>query len=171
MTADSIAATLESEITAGRIGPGAELIQSELAKRFAVSRIPVRDALQLLAASGLVTIAPNRGARVIQLTKQEVCEVYDLRILLECDCLGKAIPEMTSDDHERIEHALLKSNLDALTDAWAEGDWSFHASLYAPAGRARQVALVRGLRRTCQMHIAAFGLDVRRKTHVILHVA
>ena len=156
MTADSIAATLESEITAGRIDPGSELIQSELAKRFAVSRIPVRDALQLLAAMGLVTIAPNRGARVIQLTIEEVREVYELRILLECDCLGQAIPNMAPDDHKRIEHTLLKSNLDALGDCWAEGDWLFHATLYEPAGRKRQIEMIRSLRRTCQLHIAAY---------------
>lgn len=156
MTADSIASKLEDEITAGAIEPGAELIQTDLAKRFAVSRIPIRDALQVLAAAGLVTITPNRGARVIQLTKGEVREVYDLRILLECDCLKQAIPKMTAEDHKRIELNLLKSNLDSLTDAWADADWSFHASLYAPADRSRQVALIRSLRRTCQIHIAAY---------------
>ena len=103
-----------------------------------------------------MTITPNRGARVIQLTKDEVSELYDLRVLLECDCLRQAIPKMTADDHKGIEHALLKSNLDALTDAWAEGDWSFHEALYRPAGRRRQVALIRGLRQACQLHIAAY---------------
>lgn len=156
VTADVIASALEREITAGEIGPGTELIQANLATRFAVSRIPVRDALRLLAATGLVTITPNRGARVIQLTRDEVREVCELRVLLECDCLKRAIPRMTSDHLKRLDHVRQRSDFDAVTDDCARGDWEFHAALYAPAGRRQQVDIIHRLRRTCQMHVATY---------------
>ena len=156
MTAELIASTLETAITTGEIAPGSDLIQSDLAKRFDVSRIPVRDALRLLAAAGLVTITPNRGARVIQLTPDDVREIFDLRILLECDCLNRAIANMTATDIDGIEHVRKRSDLDAVTEDWADGDWSFHKALYAPAGRHRQLGIIETLRRTCRMHIAVY---------------
>jgi len=157
MTEESIAAALQREIMSGDIRPGTELIQADLARRFAVSRIPVRDALRRLAATGLVIIIPNRGARVIQLSSDDVREVYDLRSLLECDCLRRAMTGMTDEDLERIEHALLRSNVDARTEAWAEGDWFFHEALYASARRVQQVELIRNLRNRCRTHIAIYG--------------
>ncbi len=156
MSAETIAAALTRDITTGLLTPGTDLLQVDLAARFQVSRIPIRDALQRLAADGLVTVTPNRGARVVRLNADEIREVYDLRILLEGDLLARAIPKMTDQDVMKIETALERSNLDARTDRWAEGDWHFHTALYAPAARPRQMDLIHSLRRTCQIHIAAY---------------
>ncbi len=162
MSAEQIAAELETEIVGGLFKPGEELKQGEIARRFAVSRIPVRDALQLLAARGLIDLVPNRRARVIRLTPAEICEVYDLRILLETDSLSQAILRMGEEDIDRISTALAHSNIDAATDSWAEGDWAFHRSLYLPANRPRQLAMIEELRRTCRIHIAGYGVLPRR---------
>ena len=156
MSAETIAAALTRDITAGLIAPGTDLPQADLAARFQVSRIPIRDALQRLAVDGLVTVTPNKGARVIRLNADEIREVYDLRILLEGDLLSRAIPKMTEQDQMKNELALERSNLEARTERWAEGDWHFHTALYAPANRPRQLDLVYSLRRTCQIHIAAY---------------
>ncbi len=156
MSAETIAASLTRDITDGAFPPGSDLLQADLAKRFNVSRIPIRDALQRLAVDGLVTVVPNRGARVISLTPDEIRETYDLRILLEGDILARAIPNMTEEDLARIDIALEKSNLDAKTKNWAAGDWDFHKTLYAPAKRPQQLAIIGTLRRTCQVHIAAY---------------
>src|SRR5262245_20367755 len=80
MTPDMIAAALRSELMMGTLRPGAELSQVVLAERFGVSRIPIRDALRILAGEGLVEIEANRGARAIALTPGEVREIYDLRV-------------------------------------------------------------------------------------------
>jgi len=156
MTAEAIAATLQHDILSGTLSPGTELVQSELAARFQVSRIPIRDALMLLSVEGVVTVTPNRGARVIQLSPSEVQEIFDMRVLLECDCLRRAIPNMQQADFERIEHVLRRSNLEAHTEGWAEGDWNFHLALYSPSGRKHQIAMIEKLRRRCQLHIAAY---------------
>jgi DNA-binding GntR family transcriptional regulator len=78
---ETIAAALRADILSGATKPGALLRQEELAARFAMSRIPVRDALRLLEAEGLVTIATNRGAQVSRLSCSEVAEIYHLRCL------------------------------------------------------------------------------------------
>ena len=153
---ESIAAELRVVLLSGAMPPGTELIQSELAERFSVSRIPVRDALRLLSEDGLVTIEPNRSARVIELSPHELEEVFDLRILLECDCLSRAAGNMTPSILKEINRARRKADLDASTNEWSTGDWRFHQALYAPAFRPRQVKLIASLRLTCELFIAAY---------------
>src|SRR5579859_7763427 len=118
MTPETIATALRGELMAGVLRPGAELSQVELAERFGVSRIPIRDALRILAGEGLVEIEANRGAKAISLTPGEVREIYDLRILLECDCLRRAAQAMTPAALQAIDRARLKSNLDAGGPDW-----------------------------------------------------
>src|SRR5215208_4995895 len=104
-TPDLIADSLREEILRGAIPPGQPLRQEELADRFGVSRLPVRDALLRLEAQGLVEVFPNRGAFVVSLSADEVREIYDLRILLEGDAVEQSVPRMTVDDRRRIEAA------------------------------------------------------------------
>src|SRR5688572_6464585 len=104
-TPDLIADSLRDEILRGVIEPGAPLRQEELAERFQVSRIPVRDALLRLESQGLVHVYPNRGAFVISLSADEVREIYDMRILLEGDLIERAVPRMTAEDWRRIDAA------------------------------------------------------------------
>jgi DNA-binding GntR family transcriptional regulator len=75
-TPDLIADTLRDGILRGEIAPGAALRQEELAERFGVSRLPVRDALMRLETQGLVHVYPNRGAFVISLSADELREIY-----------------------------------------------------------------------------------------------
>jgi DNA-binding GntR family transcriptional regulator len=163
MTPDMIAAKLRSELMAGTLRPGAELSQVDLAERFGVSRIPIRDALRILAGEGLVEIEINRGAKAIALAPAEVREIYDLRVLLECDCLRRAAGKMTPATLEEIERLRRKSDLDAGTPGWAAGDWAFHRALYQPADRPRQIAMIEALRRTCQLHVGAYATMPAKK--------
>lgn len=158
-----IAAELRRELLAGGLPPGAELPQVLLAERFGVSRIPVRDALRILAGEGLIEIEPNRGARTITLTPLEVREIYDLRVLLECDCLRRAADNMTPAALEEIERIRRKSDLDASTPGWAAGDWAFHEALYRHAGRPRHLAMIEALRRTCQLFVNAYSTMTVKK--------
>ncbi|ASP35489.1 GntR family transcriptional regulator [Labrenzia sp. VG12] len=158
MSAETIAAAVEADILNGVFKPGEDLKQGDIAVRFAVSRIPVRDALQLLASRGLIEHVPNRRARIICLNRKEIDEVFDLRLLLETDCLRQAIGHLTPADLDRIDAALAHSNVDAGGSCWAEGDWLFHRTLYLPAGRMRQLAMIEDLRRTCRIHIAGYGI-------------
>jgi len=157
MTPETIAAELRTELMAGTLRPGSQLPQVALAERFRVSRIPIRDALRILAGEGLVEIEANRGAKAITLTLTEVQELYDLRVLLECDCLRRAAETMTPAALEEIERARRKSDLDAGTPGWAAGDWAFHRTIYQRVGRPRQLAMIEALRRTCQLFVGAYS--------------
>lgn len=148
--------TLRRDILTGALPPGTLLSQTELAERFGVSRIPIRDALRQLAAEKLVTVVAGRGARVVKLGPAELAEVFDLRVLLESDILRRATARATAVDHGEAEHALRRSTLEAGRPGWQEGDWLFHATLYAPAARPRQLSLIRELRDTCILHVAHY---------------
>ena len=158
MTPDDISSALAIDILGGAFAPGSVLPQGALADRFGVSRIPVRDALAQLARAGLVELSPNRRARVIEMTRAEVEEAYDLRCLLESDLFARALTQITPTDLDRIDYALDRSNLEARNANWAEGDALFHASLYAPAKRPRQQSMIDGLRRACRVQIAAYDV-------------
>ncbi len=147
-TPDLIAETLREEILRGSVAPGQALRQEELAERFGVSRLPVRDALLRLEAQGLVHVYPNRGAFVISLSADEVTEIYEMRLLLEGDIIERAVPRMTSDDRRRIDAAHAEATRTAGGPEWMEGDWRFHRALYEPAARPRQLATIENLRST-----------------------
>ncbi|AIF48834.1 GntR family transcriptional regulator [Dyella japonica] len=163
MTPETIASQLRGELMSGLLRPGADLSQVELAQRFGVSRIPIRDALRILAGEGLIEIAANRGARAISLTPAEVREIYDLRILLEGDCLRRAAAVMTPAALEEIDRVRLKSDLDAGGPDWADGDWAFHRAIYQLAGRQRQLAMIEALRRTCVLFVSAYATMPAKK--------
>ena len=156
-TPDLIAESLRDGILRGDIPPGAALRQEELAARFQVSRIPVRDALLRLEAQGLVHVYPNRGAFVIALSADEVREIYDIRILLEGDLIERAVPRMTADDWRRIDAAHAEATRTAGSPDWVDGDWTFHRAMYQPSGKARQLALVEQLRSTVARYSARYG--------------
>ena len=147
-TPDLIAETLREEILRGQVAPGQALRQEELADRFGVSRLPVRDALLRLEAQGLVHVYPNRGAFVITLSADEVTEIYEMRVLLEGDIIERAVPRMTPEDWRRIDAAHADATRTAGGPEWIEGDWRFHRALYEPAARPRQLATIENLRST-----------------------
>jgi DNA-binding GntR family transcriptional regulator len=147
-TPDVIAESLREKILRGELAPGQALRQEELAERFGVSRLPVRDALLRLEAQGLVHVYPNRGAFVISLSADEVTEIYEMRLLLEGDIIERAVPRMTPDDWRRIDSAHAEATRTAGGPEWIEGDWRFHRALYEPAARPRQLATIENLRGT-----------------------
>jgi DNA-binding GntR family transcriptional regulator len=155
--------TLKQEILSGRLAPGTLLSQTNLAARFGVSRIPIRDTLQALAAERLVTVVPNKGARVIELDGVALREIFELRELLECDLIDKATQCAQPSDHAEIEYALRKSELEAGRAGWRESDWLFHHSIYKVTKRDRQIELVRELRDACAVHAAHYD-DLMEET-------
>ncbi|WP_371226854.1 GntR family transcriptional regulator [Roseovarius sp. 2305UL8-3] len=156
MTPHDIATALQDEILSGALPPGTPLSQSDLARQFQVSRIPIRDALAQLAADGLITASPNRTATVVELSRKDIESLYHMRILLEGDLLFRAVPLMNAQRLRAIDYALQRSSLEARQQNWAEGDQMFHAALYAAADSPQQVALCDDLRRKCRAQIAGY---------------
>ena len=120
----------------GEFGPGTWLRQDDLAERLGVSKIPVREALQRLAAGGLLRFEANRGAVVPDLTAVEAEENYALRRAIEPQLLERALPRLSIVDLAEAEMALDADDL-LLTEA----NWAFHRALYRASGWARGLAI------------------------------
>ena len=163
-TADAVAAALRQALHQGRWPPGAALRQEDLAAEFGVSRIPVREALGKLQAEGLVVVEPNRGAFVASLSRAEVDEIFDLRVLLECDALRHAIPQHTPRTLRQLQ--ALQAELDAEDEPslWMATDAAFHQVLYAPSARGKTLEMIALLRASVtRLYRAHLTPDTRRR--------
>lgn len=120
---DSVRERIRRGIADGRWTPGARLVERELADEFAVSRVPVREALQMLQREGFVELLPRRGAVVRQLTPAVVSDLFDVRQALEVLAARRAA--------ERIDDAGLTRLFAVLEDgrrALAAGDYAWSGS-------------------------------------------
>lgn len=128
-----IAARLRDAILAGEYAPGARIRQEDLADRHGASRLPVRDALRMLEAEGLVTVRANAGAWVSTLSRADFEELYRIRERIEPLLLGFNVPLLDEATIDRLE--LLAGAMEASADveAFLELDREFHLSAYAAA--------------------------------------
>lgn len=78
-----VAVRLRQRIVEGQLAPGAKLNERELAQALNVSRTPLREAIKMLAAEGLVELLPNRGAVVAQMSEQDVIDTFEVIAGLE----------------------------------------------------------------------------------------
>jgi DNA-binding GntR family transcriptional regulator len=90
-TVDALAAALRTRILDGDLGASERLREVELAEAYGVARHSLRAALRELAAEGLITIEPNRGARVTSLSAADVAALFELRIALELEAARLAL--------------------------------------------------------------------------------
>lgn len=137
---------IRQAILRGVFPPGERLPQDQIAAALGVSRMPVRASLRQLESEGLLAIRPHRGAIVASLRKEEIAELYEMRIVLEGYLVERAIANLTDADLARLEAITLElegsSDLAARLDARKR----FYRELYALAARPRAAALVEQLR-------------------------
>lgn len=81
---------LRTAIQQNQLKPGQHLFEEEIARQMGVSRVPVRQAIHMLERDGLVVIEPHRGASVVNLSDQDIEEIYGLRIALEMYAIAQA---------------------------------------------------------------------------------
>jgi DNA-binding GntR family transcriptional regulator len=91
---DLVASEIRDSILRGRFRPGEKLDQQELADELGVSRSPVREALRVLDAEGLITLVPNKGAVVTERSLPELEELYFTRGLVEGAAIERSAPRM-----------------------------------------------------------------------------
>jgi DNA-binding GntR family transcriptional regulator len=140
-----IAESLRQAIIDGQLEPGESLRQENLAQHFCVSRIPVREALRQLESERWIVFHPNRGARVSPLSAQEVQEIYEIRASLEVTALRLAAPHHTERTLKQAGALLRASRSESDHSLYAQRNREFHLALYAPAGRARLIAMIDSL--------------------------
>lgn len=133
---------LREAILIGTYGEGQQLRQDELAEHFGTSRIPVREALRQLESEGLVELQANKGAVVKGLSIDDVLEMLDIRIALECRALKLAIPKMAIEDLEIAEAILVEYDETAEPSVWGALNWRFHWTLYCPCNLPKLLSMI-----------------------------
>src|SRR5579864_2966572 len=101
--AEELRLQLADEIVRGALPPGAALDETDIARRFNVSRTPVREALRQLAASGLVDARAHRGAVVAQPSIERLGGMFEAMAELEALCAGLAAERMLPAERHRLE--------------------------------------------------------------------
>jgi len=145
----AVAEKLRDQIIRGEITEGAQLRQDVIAAHYHVSRIPVREALRQLHAEGLITILPNRGAIVPELSPSDIEELFAIRALLEPEMLKLSIPRLTPADFGQAE-AILNKYMSELRreehmENWGRMNWQFHSMLYSRAERPHFMSIIRNV--------------------------
>jgi DNA-binding GntR family transcriptional regulator len=138
---------LRTKIANHDYAPGERLQLDTLATQLGVSRTPVRDALNQLAAEGLVEIRPRRGTFVAQVDRQTVAELYQMRLMIDTS-VGKLLARQLTPQQIRTLARLL-DRLAKLVDgdtyvdygAYLERDRAFHSAIVRLLGNARLTAL------------------------------
>ncbi|MBV9406838.1 MAG: GntR family transcriptional regulator [Acidobacteriaceae bacterium] len=148
---------IQQKIARGELSPGAAVAEIALAKELGSSRTPIREALGQLVAEGLLEQTPNRGAVVVQLRRQDIADLYELREALEVYAVGKVAQRAHSDGElERLnnmvnEMAELQSELEGANQPeltqrqmrrFIACDLGFHSLLVRMAANSRILKLV-----------------------------
>jgi DNA-binding GntR family transcriptional regulator len=132
--AEELRLQLADEIVRGALPPGAPLDETDIARRFSVSRTPVREALRQLAASGLVEARAHRGAVVARPSLERLNGMFEAMAELEALCAGLAAERMTAVERARLE--AIHEELRVLSHAgnperFHEVNERFHNAIYA----------------------------------------
>ena len=158
---------LRDEILSGRLTPGTELSEVALAESLGVSRGPLREALGRLAAEGLVTVRPRRGAIVRALSSDEFIEAYQVREALETMAMRLAVPKLTAEDVAALEHGI--EEMSARSEAgdvkgFFDANSAFHQVFFVAAGNRMLAALYSQLRGQIDRHRLR-SLELRGDLH------
>jgi DNA-binding GntR family transcriptional regulator len=132
----------------------------DVANRFDVSTMPVREALRDLESEGLVTIYPHRGAVVTELTAEDLEDIYDIRATLEAMATRLAVARMTETTCREL--AGIIAQMDGQLGHVAtlvRLNHQFHSTLYAASGRRHLCDLNRTLRYRTQHYLHAYIED------------
>jgi len=134
---EQVAEQLRARIYAHELAPGTWIDEQSLADEFGISRTPMREALKVLAAEGLVVLKPRRGCYVAELSERDLDEIFPVLALLEGRAAEEATCRLASADFARLEsiHADLEHRAATNdTDRFFEANQAFHNALQEIAG-------------------------------------
>lgn len=134
---EQVAERLRARIYAHDLAPGAWIDEQSFADEFGISRTPMREALKVLAAEGLVVLKPRRGCYVAEMSERDLDEIFPVLALLEGRAAEEAARRLTSAEFARLAqiHAELERHAAANdADRFFEANQAFHNALQELAG-------------------------------------
>jgi DNA-binding GntR family transcriptional regulator len=141
---------IRENITRGKLTPGERLVEDRLAEEFKASRSPVREALRLLEAEGLITFERNRGISVTKLSIRQVDEIFELRSILESHAACLAAQKISKKGVARLidiqaQCKLAAQNIDL--PEWLKKNELFHKFFYEHCGNNILIQSIDNLKR------------------------
>ena len=151
---DEVAAQLRERIFSGELTPGMFLDEIQLAEQMKISRTPLREALKVLTAEGLVRHEPRRGCFVNEVTEQDLDEIFPVIALLEGRCAFEAAQHATDADLAALEdlHQKLQRHAKAkrINEYYAT-NFAIHEAIIALAGNRWLAGVIGDLRKIVKL--------------------
>jgi DNA-binding GntR family transcriptional regulator len=163
-TAELIADQLREHIVQGKFRPGQQINESVLAAQLNTSRGPLREALQRLCQEGILVSHRNRGVFVLELSQEDIQEIYDVREAVEMACahmLLSARPEKVKKTAQALKGIIANMAKNVAVANWqalAKLDMDFHTAFVAGTGNSRMIRIYETLAAESRMCI--LGLEV-----------
>jgi len=151
---DQAAERLREQIFSGALPPGAFLDEAALCERLAISRTPLREALKVLVAEGLLRHEPRRGCFVAEITERDVDEIFPVIALLEGRAAYEATERAGSADIAALEvlHERLRSHAAAgRIDAYYEANYAIHEAFITLADNRWLAQVIGDLRKILRL--------------------
>ena len=148
-----VAEQLRQRIFRRELEPGSWIDELKLAQQYGISRTPLREALKVLAAEGLVTMKVRRGAYVTEVSETDLHEVYHLLSLLESDAAGVAARCVTDEQVQELQH--LHQEMEAAaadTERFLALNERFHMRVLEIAGNRWRNQMVADLRKVMKLN-------------------
>lgn len=145
---DEVLSKLRAMILRGDLAPGERVQERTLCEQFGISRTPLREALKVLAASGLIELWPSRGARITPLRADEVAEIFDVIAILEREAGGLAASMLDAariDELSRLHGVMLAHARAQEFEKLLQVDLRIHRTLVEVAGNRMLAAVHEGL--------------------------
>ena len=154
--AELVASDLRRRILGGEIAPGERIRQEEVAERYGVSRLPVREALRVLTAEGLTESETKKSARVPLLDMHQVALMYQMRERLEPLALAESIPRLSDGDIDRLGAIQERIEKDDDLQHFLDLDRELHLLSYAGCDSDQLVGAITRLWNSTQYYRRAF---------------
>lgn len=158
-SAQVVADTLRTLILEGKLKAGERLNQERLAEQFGLSRMPVREAIRLLEAEGLVAVHSYRFVEVSRPSTKEIEELNDIRILLETNAVRRAVPRLTDADFEVMDDLIRQMSATTGPEGYLPLNRRFHQVLCAGCGNTHLCDLINRMREDIERYLRLY-LDV-----------
>ncbi|MEK1932538.1 MAG: GntR family transcriptional regulator [Pararhizobium sp.] len=149
---------LRSAILSGEIAPGAQVTESSLAEQFGVSRGPLREAMRQLIDEGLLVTVPYTGTHVVELSVEDIREIYSMRVNLEIFAFELVWGRRDQSFREGLyaRHAALTRRIDAQDDVGSiEAELQLHGFVYEATGHKILLKTWESIRGRLQLYWAA----------------
>lgn len=151
-----IADQLRERILTGKLAPGTRIIQDELAAQLRTSRLPVREALRIVASQGLITLRANQGAWVTTMDMRECDLSYRMRERLEPLLLTESAPGLTDDDIATLDSLQDRIEQTTSVEEFLVLDRELHWTVYRHHNAGELASIVARLWDTTQHYRRAF---------------